>query len=93
MVHSNNPDQSELLEGPSTADIGTFDKILELERELGIRQSVYPRWIESGKLGRSQADKRILIIEAILEDYNARLAEETTGKLPDKLPDPILNES
>ena len=82
MVHSNNPDQSELLEGPRTSDIGTFDKILEIERELKIRRTMYPRWIDAGKINTAQADKRILIFEAMLEDYNARLADEHPDRFP-----------
>ena len=82
MVHANNPDQSELLEGPTTADIATFDKVLEIEREIMIRRKVYPRWIKTAKLGRAQADKRLLIMEAILVDYKMLLAIETAGDRP-----------
>jgi len=36
-------------------------------RELSMRQSVYPRWIASGKMTREKADHEILCMEEIVK--------------------------
>lgn len=38
----------------------------ELEREIKVRQRVFPRWVAEGKLTQSDADTRIAILEALL---------------------------
>ena len=77
----NHPDQAELLGPAKVSDIGTFDKVLELEREIKVRRQVYPRAVQNHKLSRDQANKRILIMEAILEDYKKIMAAEA-GEMP-----------
>lgn len=37
----------------------------EARREAAMRRSVYPRWVEAGKLSQSTADKRIEMMEEI----------------------------
>lgn len=55
---------------PATKDDVTTDhKIKELERELRYRWHVYPRMVDAQKMNQQNADKQILIIEAIIEDY------------------------
>ncbi len=51
-----------------TSDVTLEDKITELERELRIRWHVYPRQIEAGNVNKQTADRRILILEAVIED-------------------------
>lgn len=53
---------------------------LELERELRMREKVYPRWVELGKIPEAVAAERILVLQAILEDYPPALA--ATAKNP-----------
>ncbi|MCC6918921.1 MAG: hypothetical protein IT548_06935 [Alphaproteobacteria bacterium] len=50
-----------------------------IERELGMRRRVYPRWVEKGRMSQRQADKEIAVMEAILTDYSAA-AERSTSR-------------
>lgn len=59
----------DLFGAPRRSDISVQAKIVELERELKKRRHVYPRLIAQHKLDRRTAETRILILEAILEDY------------------------
>ncbi|MGI9251149.1 MAG: hypothetical protein ACR2PR_08125 [Pseudohongiellaceae bacterium] len=81
MVHNNNPDQDELLPMPAADDIPTLEKVLEIEREIKTRRHFYPIWIHKHKISKANADRRILIMEAILADYNQRMADEA-GPMP-----------
>jgi len=36
----------------------------ELEREIRMRHSVYPRWVAAGKLDKATADRRIELLRA-----------------------------
>lgn len=47
-------------------------KIDELQRELRMRQNLYPKWTESGKLDPKVAARQLAILESIIEDYNVR---------------------
>ncbi|MEM9286711.1 MAG: hypothetical protein AAGA36_00085 [Pseudomonadota bacterium] len=40
-----------------------------IERELGMRRSVYPRWVDNGRMTKKKADNEIRIMEAVLKDY------------------------
>ena len=62
----NSPD---LFPAGTYKDIRPKDKLDELVRELTVRRRVYPRWIEMKKLNVVTADRRILVMQAILEDY------------------------
>jgi hypothetical protein len=44
------------------------------ERELKMRERVYPRWVAGGKMTASKADTEIAIMREIVADY-AKLAE------------------
>lgn len=59
-----------LFGAPSTADVRHDDKVAELRRELAMREEVYPRLIDAGKLDQDEAARRTLILQAILEDYD-----------------------
>lgn len=39
------------------------------ERELKMRQRVYPRWIEAGRLTSEKAAHEIAVMEEIVADY------------------------
>jgi hypothetical protein len=54
------------------------DKKKAIERELGYRRRVYPRWIEQNRMTKRQADQQIEIFEAIRDDY---AKAETTERL------------
>lgn len=51
------------------------DKLREVERELGYRKRLYPRWVKEGKMKQEQADANIAIMEAIAEDYAREMAQ------------------
>lgn len=53
----------------SVNDVTLQHKIDELKRELKMRLRMYPRWVERGTLDRVDADIRIKILRAILNDY------------------------
>lgn len=44
------------------------------ERELGLRQRVYPRWVEAGKMSQAKAEREIAIMREIAEDYGLPIA-------------------
>lgn len=54
------------------------DVIKELKRELATRRSVYPRWVEFGKLSQATADHRIKAIEVAIENLEAQTAQQTS---------------
>jgi len=64
----------------------TLDQqIAELDRELGMRRNLYPRWVREGKLKQQQADHRINIIEEIKETLrqcrqDRQMTSALTGK-------------
>ena len=57
----------DLFPAASYKDIRHKDMIEELVREIAVRKRVYPRWVASGKLNGVTADRRILILKAILK--------------------------
>lgn len=42
------------------------EQIAEVERELGMRRRVYPRFVEAGKMSRQKADRQVADLEAVL---------------------------
>lgn len=48
------------------------EKIACIRREIGMRQRVYPRWVEIGRLTQDKADDEIAVMQAVLEDLLAR---------------------
>jgi hypothetical protein len=55
-----------------TQPITNTEKLAELKRERAQRAHVYPRLIEAGKLTRENADRQAAILNAIIDDYEAR---------------------
>ena len=43
------------------------DMIKCVEREIGMRQRVYPRWVESKKMSQEKADYEIKCMTAVLD--------------------------
>lgn len=52
----------------------------EIKREIAMRKSVYPRWIENGKIRRETADLRVLILEALQIFLNDELKKNAPQK-------------
>ena len=43
------------------------EEIICLRREIGMRQSVYPRWVASGKMKLDRAEREIAVMKSALE--------------------------
>lgn len=52
-----------LLGRPPTRD----EIVAELTRELQMRRSVFPRWVEAGKITQKQSDERTDRLQAVLD--------------------------
>jgi hypothetical protein len=59
-----------------TVQIETKVKLRCIERELGFRKYIYPRRIEAGRMSAELAEQEIRVMEAICDDYRARLEAE-----------------
>lgn len=57
-------------------EITTTEIIKEIQRELNMRKRVYPNWILQERIKENIANKRIKIMEKILEDYKQKLISE-----------------
>jgi hypothetical protein len=60
---------ADLFPDPSTDDIQLEDKIEELEKEIRYRHYVYKKQVANGRMKQETMDRRILIMESILQDY------------------------
>ena len=49
----------------SAPKISLNQQIEEIERELTMRRSVYPRWVSAGKIRKGEADYQIARMEAV----------------------------
>jgi len=45
------------------------EKLAAIEREVKMRQRVYPRWVATGKMKKDAAEREIAVFEAIAADY------------------------
>lgn len=43
------------------------DQIRCVEREIGMRERVYPRWVENKKMSQNKADNEIATMRAVLD--------------------------
>ena len=48
------------------AEPGMAEQISEVERELAIRKNVYPKWIQSGRLAKTTAERSMARLTAAL---------------------------
>jgi len=44
-------------------------KLACVEREIKMRERVYPRWVAAGKMSQEKADLELEVMRAIAEDY------------------------
>jgi hypothetical protein len=56
--------------------ITTADKLACAERELKMRQRVYPRWVEQGKLSLGKSEHELACMAAIVADYTKLIEKE-----------------
>lgn len=55
------------------------DQIACVRREIAMRNKVYPRWVESGRMHRDQADREIESMIAVLATLRAVQREREPG--------------
>jgi hypothetical protein len=48
------------------------DKVDELQREIKMRNRVFPRWVADGRMRQDEADRRIAILQEIADEYDSR---------------------
>lgn len=53
------------------ANITSADKLACVEREIKMRERVYLRWIDAGRMSKQKAEHEIAMMKAIAEDYRA----------------------
>ena len=54
-------------------DFSDFDKLKSLKRELALRERVYPKRVEEGKMPVQLATHELEIMRALVADYEERL--------------------
>jgi hypothetical protein len=59
----------------SSITIDPLTKLECLERELHMRKVVYPKRVAEGKMSQRYADRQIMIIEAIVDDYRGQVED------------------
>lgn len=47
--------------------ISLQEQIACVQREIGMRERVYPRWVEAKRMSQEKADKEIAAMKAVLE--------------------------
>lgn len=52
------------------------EKLGCIERELRMRRSVYPKWVQAGRLTQERANEELRIMQAIAEDYRTQAQSE-----------------
>ena len=57
-----------------SAVVPLTDQIKCAKRELALRRSAYPKWVQSGRMKRETADSEIAAMEAILASLEALLS-------------------
>lgn len=65
------------------------DQLACARRELALRRSCYPKWVQQGRMTQQKADDEIACMEGIVYTVErAKLLEEVTEKMKPFLPPP-----
>lgn len=56
----------DLFGDPTPADVSLADQIACVEREIAMRERVYPRWVQSERMTQEKADRELLTMRAVL---------------------------
>jgi hypothetical protein len=59
-----------------TQQYSALEKHREAQREVELRKSVYERWIAMGGMSRSEAERKIAIMQEIADDYERASEKE-----------------
>lgn len=62
----------------SGAPITDEDKYREALREVGLRHGFYAKAVKAGRMTRDVADRRIAVMQAIANDYGAKVQPHLT---------------
>jgi hypothetical protein len=54
---------------PDLFPITKSDKLACIEREIKMRETVYPRWVTESRMSQTKADRELEVMRAIAEDY------------------------
>jgi hypothetical protein len=54
---------------PDLFPITKADKLACIEREIKMRETVYPRWVTESRMSQTKADRELEVMRAIAEDY------------------------
>lgn len=55
------------------------EQVFCVRRELRLRRRAYPRWVQTGKMTRAEADKQIAHMEAALATLEGLLPKPLAG--------------
>ena len=53
----------------------------ELERELKVREDVYPKWIIMGRVAQATANHRMAVFKQLIEEYKDKTPKVEQTKL------------
>lgn len=67
---------------PQPTPCTLHDQVAEAKRELGLRRSVYPRWVADGRMNQQTAARRLALQEAIVATLTALACEEQERQDP-----------
>jgi hypothetical protein len=43
------------------------EQLREIRREIAVRERVFPRWVENGKISQKDADRKLAIMRAVAD--------------------------
>lgn len=52
--------------------ISLDEQLVELERELEVRERIYPKWVQKGTLKNSTAAYRIAVLKAVIDTLKGK---------------------
>ena len=53
------------------------DQIKEIGRELGMRRSLYPKWVAAKRMPQDEADTRIAVMDSVYQTLKGLEARDT----------------
>ncbi len=59
------------------------EKAKEAQREAGLRQRVYPRFVAGKKISQAEADRQIALMQEIADDYRAKATAADKAESPE----------
>lgn len=66
----------------ANSSIPLADQLAEVERELSMRERVYPKWVQSGRMKVTEADRQIARMRAVRDTLRGLTAAAAAPALP-----------